>query len=150
MTLPSSIDIPSVFTPAQPTRLKSDLERMAAGLKRYIDGLTRLVVPIPTVETTIAKEGTNNLKFDALNYVKPSTASTLVFLALPQPSSLNIGRSIHIVKMAVGGPVVIKPTGDALINGQANMILDSSPRLTTVLFDGTNYWASSSGMTYTP
>lgn len=130
----AKVDIPQVFTPADPAALKRDLERFAQGVYKYTQDAAAGFVsfPVPSPASVLA--------FGTVTRVSLVAGDSLV-LQLPQPDVKNGGKSLSIKRETTTGSCKIRGVG-ALINGRPSQLLPAALGMYSVFFDGTNYYST--------
>lgn len=129
----AKIDIPQVFTPANPAALKRDLERFAQGVYKYTQDAPRVFAPIPIAGSTTL------LAFGTVTRVALLAGDSLT-LQLPQPDTADGNKTLYIKRETNTGSCVIRGVG-ALLNGRSTKLLPAQPGLYSIFFDGLNYFS---------
>ena len=129
----AKVDIPQVFTPADPVALKRDLERLAQGVYKYTQDASAAFMPTPA-PAPVAK-----LSFGCVTRVNMVAGDTLV-LQLPPVDVANGGKTLYIKRETTAGSCQIRGVG-ANINGRPTKILPAMPGMYAIYFDAVNYFS---------
>lgn len=133
----SKIDIPLVFTVADPVALTRDLNRLAKGIDQYATQAAKdfrvIPDPVPNSQGLV-------LAFDMTTRIALSAGDNIV-LQLPQPDVKNGQRALYIKRETIVGNCTIKGVG-CTINGRSSKLLPAAPGLYTITFDGANYYSN--------
>lgn len=129
----AKIDIPQVFTPADPVALKRDLERFAQGVYKYTQDAPSAFAPVPVTGSTTV------LAFGTVTRVT-LIAGDSIALQLPQPKPADGNKTLYIKRESSTGSCTIRGVG-ALINGRATKLLPAQPGLYSIYSDGVNYFS---------
>lgn len=134
-------EIPTRYRTDKPAELRTDLERMAVGVIAWARALPSTTDSKPTVGKLTASGST--LGFGTIARVAPRDDQQ-IDLYLPRPDSTQGGRTLGIMRLTSGGAVqVIAP--DSTVNGHAAIFLLGGAGLTTIAFDGADYFMSNGG-----
>lgn len=129
----AKVDIPQVFTPADPVALKRDLERLAQGIYKYTQDAPKVFLPSPTPSPV------GVLAFGCVTRVSLVAGDSLS-LQLPQPDAQNGGKILYIKRETTTGSCAIRGVG-ALLNGRSAKLLPAQVGLYSIFFDGMNYYS---------
>ena len=134
-------DIPLRYRTDDPKNLGHDLGRLAVGLITFFRGLPSERDTVPEVGK-LSPDG-SILAFGQMARVSPREDQWIT-LKLPAPDSVPGGRSLSVVRLSTLGAVEVIAT-DCLVSGFPRLLLLSPIGITTITFDGTNYYLNPGG-----
>lgn len=134
-------DIPLRYRTTDPAALAQDLGRLAVGLVTFFRLLPSARDMVPEVGKLYPNGSV--LSFGMMARVSPRE-DEWIQLKLPPPSPTNGGRSFQIVRLSTLGAVELV-VADATINGLERILLLGNVGITTVTFDGANYFMDPQG-----
>jgi hypothetical protein len=135
-------DIPSTFPSVKDPELKRDLERFAGGVIGIQKQSARDFSPNFEASRPLAADGAAS--FGQVTRIGALEDTDRFIVQLPRPNPANAGKQLGVQRSGSLGCVYLTVPG-ALVNGRARLMLLGSKLLTTVTFDGENYYADNDG-----
>ena len=135
-------DIPLSFPSVTDPDLKRDLERLAGG----VVGIQRQNARdfSPNLATSRPAVADGAASFGQVTRIGVLSDTDRINVALPRPDPRNAGKQLGVQRANSLGCVYLTAPG-ALVNGRSRLMLLGSKLLTTVTFDGENYYADNDG-----
>ena len=134
-------NVPLRYSARSVEELAKDVERSAVALTQWAKGLPSPTDSLPVIGPLAVTGAT--LAFGQTARVSPRDEEQIT-LFLPRPDSRNGGRTLGVMRLAALGAVQIVAT-DCEINGLEHIYLLGDVALTTIKFDGANYFMSNAG-----
>jgi hypothetical protein len=134
----TAIDLPLTF-PGADAALRRDLERLAAGLDRYLKDASIVFVPRwanGAINPTSAQFG--------VAVVINLTSTQEHDFTLPRPNVADGGRELLIIRQTATGVARAHPVG-CTVDAEDVYQLPNAPGAYRLFFDGTNFWSYRQG-----
>jgi len=137
----TSPGVPLRYSTRSIEELAKDMERAAVALTTWAKGLPSPTDALPIIGPLAATGAT--LAFGQTARVSPREGEQIT-LFLPRPDSRNGGRTVGVMRLAALGAVEIVAT-DCTVNGLEHIYLLGDVGLTSIQFDGGDYFMSNAG-----
>lgn len=129
--MPSPLNIPKTYTPADAALLKLQLERMAQEVDAYLRGLVDTTISVPH----LSRLNPPALYFGEIVRVDVQDGYTLS-MQLPRPDIKNVGKRCGVRRSSTTGEVLIYAV-DSYVAGASRYRMANDIHFVEFLFDGT-------------
>lgn len=131
--MPSPLNIPKTYSTADAVRLKSELERMAQEVDKYLRSLRDTTVPVPGLSVI------NPPLLSFGNVARVNVPDGFVMnMQLPPPNVANLGKRCGLLRGSTTGEVLVYAV-NCLVGGNSIYRMASDIHFVEFLFDGDYY-----------
>lgn len=138
------MDIPAELHLHEPDKAENEANRLVDALLRFGDEVADLCEVRPLFPA-LARTGVVAASYDAAVLVSPALDTTTITVQLPAARPQDGGRVARIIRLTLGGEIVIRALEPARINGSPAIKMYISPGMAEIRCDGVNFFTSYAG-----